>query len=86
MGWYCRGFGWGGLGTAGVILNAAFSAGLLVVLGLGIFWLVRQLSRQPTAPQGMADPLEIARRRLAAGEITIAEFDEIRTRLQSGLK
>jgi len=86
MGWYCRGFGWGSLGTAGVILNVAFSVGLLVVLGLGIFWLVRQLSRQPTAPQGAADPLEIARRRLAAGEITIAEFDEIRTRLQSGLK
>jgi len=86
MGWYCRGFGWGGLGMAGVILNVAFSVGLLVVLGLGIFWLVRQLSRQPTAPQGTADPLEIARRRLAAGEITIAEFDEIRTRLQSGLK
>lgn len=86
MGWYCRGFGWGGLGTAGVILNVAFSVGLLVVLGLGIFWLVRQLSRQPTAPQGAADPLEIARRRLAAGEITIAEFDEIRTRLQSGVR
>ena len=47
---------------------------------------LRQLSRQPTAPQGTADPLEIAWRRLAAGEITIAEFDEIRTRLQSGLK
>jgi len=86
MGWWCHGFGWSGLGTAGVILNVAVSVGLLVVLGLGIFWLVRQLSRQPTAPQGMADPLEIARRRLAAGEITIAEFDEIRTRLQSGLK
>jgi hypothetical protein len=28
------------------------------------------------------DPLENARRRLAAGEIAIAEFDEIRGRLQ----
>jgi len=28
------------------------------------------------------DPLEIARQRLAAGEITIAEFEEIQNRLQ----
>jgi uncharacterized membrane protein len=86
MGWWCHGFGRSGLGTTGVILNVAFSVGLLVVLGLGIFWLVRQLSRRPTVPQGTADSLEIARRRLASGEITIAEFDEVRTRLQSGFK
>jgi len=29
------------------------------------------------------DPLEIARRRLAAGEITVAEFEEIKERLRS---
>jgi uncharacterized membrane protein len=52
------------------------------LLGLGIAWLVRQMDRRSAAPGG-PDPLEIARRRLAAGEITLAEFEEIRDRLRS---
>jgi uncharacterized membrane protein len=89
MGFCCNGFGWGGwgawggLGTVGLILNVVFFVGLLAVLGLGTVWLVRQLSRRSAAPQAGVDPIEIARRRLAAGEITTAEFGEIRDRLQS---
>jgi len=44
---------------------------MLAVLGLGAAWLARQLS-----------PLEIARWRLAVGEITTAEFEEIWNRLR----
>ena len=44
--------------------------------------MVRRLGRRPLAPAAVVDPLEIARRRLAAGEITVAEFEEMRDRLQ----
>jgi len=54
----------------------------LTLLGLGIVWMVRQLRHRPLPSETGIDPLEIARRRLAAGEITIAEFAEIRDRLQ----
>jgi uncharacterized membrane protein len=70
------------MGGIGLILNLVFFAGILVVLGLGTTWLVRQI-RRPTASQTGDNPLEIARRRLAVGEITIVEFEEIRDRIQS---
>ena len=88
MGFCCNGFGWGGwgtwggLGTIGLILNLVFFVGVLAVLGVGTVWLARRLGRRPLAPAAGVDPLEIARRRLAAGEITVAEFEEIRDRLQ----
>ena len=88
MGFNCNGFGWGsgmpwgGLGFIGPILSLVFFLGLLVVLGLGTAWLVRQFSHRPIAQTAEVDPLEIVRRRLAAGEITIAEFEEIRDQLQ----
>lgn len=85
MGWCWNYFGWGswsGMGSVSLILNLVFFVGMLALLGLGTAWLVRQL-RQPTTLRAGNDPLEIARRRLAAGEITIAEFEEIRDRLQS---
>jgi len=87
----CCGFGWGGLGWGGMglvgpILSLVFFVGLLAMLGLGTVWVVRQFSRgKATAmsPHAGADPLEIARRRMAAGEITVAEFEDIRDRLRS---
>jgi len=89
MGWCCSGLGWGGwgawggLGLIGLILNLVLFVGVLAVLGGGTVWLVRRLSRGAPAPKAGTDPLEIARRRLAAGEITLAEFEEIRDRLRS---
>lgn len=87
MGFCCNSFGWGGWmgweGTwGGLILNLVFFVGVLAVLGVGTVWLVRQLGRRPPAPAAAVDPFEIARRRLATGEITVAEFEEIRDRLQ----
>jgi uncharacterized membrane protein len=53
------------------------------LLGLGTMWVVRQMRHRSPAPAAGLKPLEIARRRLAAGEITVAEFEEIRYRFQS---
>ncbi len=85
MGWCWNGSSWGGWGSMsgiGLILNLVLFAGVLAVLGLGSTWLLRQI-RRPAAVQAEGGLLEIVRRRLAAGEITIAEFEEIRDRLQS---
>ena len=87
MGYLCNGFGWGshmgwGGGWGSLLLSLAFFLGVLALLGLGAALLARQLRRRPVAA-GLDDrPLEIARRRLAAGEITVSEFEEIRDRLQ----
>jgi uncharacterized membrane protein len=88
-GWWTSGWGggpwgsWGGtLGILGLILNLVLFLGLLALLGVGIIWLARQIGRAPAGSAG-PDPLEIARRRLASGEMTLAEFEEIRNRLRS---
>jgi uncharacterized membrane protein len=73
------------MGLVGPILGLLFFAGVLGVLGIAAVWLVRQAGRGQTEMRSShlgAEPLEIARRRLAAGEITIAEFEELRDRLQ----
>lgn len=85
MGVSCGGLGWGGMGVIGPILGLAGFIGVLGLLGLGIVWAIRQLARGETAtrsPGPGGEPLEIARRRLAAGEITTEEFEEIRDRLR----
>jgi uncharacterized membrane protein len=74
--------GMGG-GWIGLILNVALFTGVVILVGLAAAWLIRQFRRTTLAPERVADPLEIVRRRLAAGEITIAEFEEIRDQLQS---
>lgn len=88
MGVCCGGLGWGGwggMGLIGPILNLVFFAGVLGVLGLGAVWVIRRLGRGETVRSSLhpgGEPLEIARRRLAAGEITTEEFEEIRGRLR----
>jgi uncharacterized membrane protein len=81
-------FGWGGWmgmggGWFGLILNVALFASVLALLGLAGVWFTRQLRRATPPTETGPDPLEIARRRLAAGEITVPEFEEIRNRLQT---
>jgi uncharacterized membrane protein len=75
--------GWMGIGSGwiGLILNVALFAGVLVLLGLAGVWFARQF-RRATPAETAPDPLEIARQRLAAGEITVPEFEDIRDRLQ----
>ena len=88
MGFCGHGLGWGswmgwGGGWIGMILPLVFFVGLLVLFGLGTALLARQLRRRPAVAASGEDPLDIAQRRLAAGEITISEYEEIRGRLQN---
>ena len=87
MGFCCRDFGWGGWmgwggGWIGLLLNVALFVGVLVLLGLAAAWIARQVRRTKVTTDRASDPLEIARRRLAAGEITVAEFEDIQNRLR----
>jgi uncharacterized membrane protein len=86
MGWCWNDLGWGSwshMGIVSPIFNLVFFVGVLAVLGLGTLWLIRQLGRRSAdSPKGTV-PLDIARQRLAAGEISVTEFDEIQGRLQS---
>jgi uncharacterized membrane protein len=82
--WNSPGLGsWGNMGIVGPIFNLVFFVGVLAVLGLGTVWLIRQVGRRPADSSKGTDPLDIARQRLAAGEISVNEFDEIQGRLQS---
>lgn len=69
---------WGSWGIAGLILSAVMSVGLIVLLVIAVRWAVRQFA--PRSGAG-SNALDIARRRLATGEISIQEFEEIRNRL-----
>ena len=87
MGHGCNSLGWGhwmgwGGGWGSLLLNLAFSVGVLVLFGLAAAWLARQLRRRPVATGVREEPLQLAQRRLAAGEITISEYEEIRDRLE----
>lgn len=93
MGPWCSGLGWGnwahmggfaGLGIIGPFLGVAFIAVAAAALALGAVWLGHRASRSPLKDSRQERvPLEVARQRLAAGEITAAEFEEIRDRLRT---
>ena len=88
MGFGCSGLGmgsWMGLGGGwgSLLLTLALGIGVLALLGVGTALLARQFRGRPAAVGTGDAPLEIARRRLAAGEISIPEYEEIRGRLQS---
>jgi uncharacterized membrane protein len=74
-----------GGGWIGMILGVVLFAGVLALLVLAVVWFARQFRRTTPTTETSRDPnpLEIARRRLASGEITAPEFEEIRNRLQT---
>jgi uncharacterized membrane protein len=83
MGFGCNGIGmgWGG-GIVGWIVPLLSWGVLLVGLVIGIFWLVRLFGRASSGTAATEKPLDATRRRLALGEITLGEFDEVRDRLE----
>lgn len=78
------GFGWHG-GDVGVGWWILMMLGMAVFWGaviLGVVWLVRGAGPPRTAAD--ESPLDILRRRLAQGEITIEEFERRRALLEPG--
>jgi uncharacterized membrane protein len=67
----------------GPLFGITLFIGLIGLLVVGTVWLIRRTAQQPAmaTPVGQ-NPVEIARRRLAAGEITADEFEDLRQRLQ----
>jgi putative membrane protein len=53
---------------------------LLVIIGFGYIFYIMAVNRTP--PRYDPDPLEVARLRLAKGEITSEEFEKIRETLK----
>lgn len=89
-----RGYGWGmmGPGMMGGWWGLSFLGPILglVLVGLiigGVVWFVQSRSgEQPRPESGRAaieSPLEILKRRYASGEVTKAQFEEIRRTLDS---
>lgn len=75
---------WGGGGWIAPIFGLTLFVGLLAALALGAIWLARRTRLQPvTVGAGQAQPVELARRRLASGEITPAQFEELREHLET---
>jgi uncharacterized membrane protein len=74
--------GWGGLGIVGFILALLFTLSLLALVVVAALWLVRRSGQQVQTSGSGVGAIDIARQRLAAGEITVSEFHEIRQRLQ----
>lgn len=69
----------GGIAAGWIVLAATLWA---LAVG-GVAWgAVRLINRSPPTPVGLPSPLDILERRLAAGLITHAEFDDARARLR----
>ena len=90
MGWTCPGYGmgggWGSVGFFGMLPGILIFVGLLIAIVMGIMWFTRRGRLQSINTRlndDHIDPLYIAQRRLASGEITITEFEEIRGQIQS---
>lgn len=74
--------GWGGLGWLGPVFGLVLLAGVIGLLVVGALWLARSAGQRPaTALATRSEPLAIAQRRLAAGDITAREFEELREQL-----
>lgn len=86
MRWHTDNLYQDGGGIVESILNLIFFLNLLSLLGLTLILVMRGLGRggaKSLYRSADIDPLELARMRLAMGEITEQEFETIRERLQA---
>lgn len=75
---------WSGGGWIATLFGLTLFVGLLALLALGAIWLARRTRLQAaTVAAGRSEPLELARHRLASGQITPTEFEELRQRLET---
>ena len=86
MGWGCPGYGmsggWGGVGLLGMLPGHLIFGGILAILVIATIWLLRRFRFSRINSTTTGDPLQIVKQRLAAGEITTAEYEEIRSMIQ----
>lgn len=81
---WMHGYGWGGLGWAGWILNLVVTLAMIVAIVLLVIWLVRQASFGSSGLAGTSTPSraqpaarETLQARYARGEITRAEYQQM---------
>jgi putative membrane protein len=84
MGYFGPGWGYGGFGLIGFVLNLVITLGLIGGMVLLAAWLWRrvasggQVGATPRRPAGMeASPKEILQTRYAKGEITREQYREM---------
>jgi len=78
------GYGFGGLGLIGMILNLVITIGVIVGIVLLVVWLARRLGSEGGALQaghrsraGQPSPHEILQTRYASGEITRDQYQQM---------
>ena len=84
MGGMMGGYGFGGFGLIGMILNLVITVGLIVGIVLLVVWLVRRVGSQGGAfsagqrtGQAAIAPREILQARYARGEIKRDEYQQM---------
>jgi uncharacterized membrane protein len=90
------GYGYGGPmmdgGWVGIVLMLLFAAVVIAGIALLVVWAMRSASRHgqvaggvvpPASPAGHDEAIAIAKRRLAGGEITAEQYEEITRTLSS---
>ena len=78
------GFGFGGLGLVGMILNLVITLGVIVGIVMLVVWLVRRVgseggafSASQRSGGGQLPPREILQARYARGEITRDQYQQM---------
>jgi putative membrane protein len=78
------GYGFGGLGLIGMILNLVITIGVIIGVVLLVIWLVRRVSSEGGAfsasqkpAAGQSSPREILQARYARGEINREQYQQI---------
>ncbi len=67
------------------LLALVLLIGLITAVVLGIIWLARRASESTgLSTKSTETPLEILKRRLAQGEITLEQFETMKHQLQEG--
>jgi putative membrane protein len=79
-----NGYGFGGFGLIGMILNLVITLGVIIGIVLLIVWLVRRFSASETfsafgfdQANGQPNPREILQSRYARGEISRDEYQQM---------
>ncbi|MCL4545009.1 MAG: SHOCT domain-containing protein [Chloroflexi bacterium] len=82
MGGFGSGYGMMGWGWLVMVIGFLAMVAVIVAVVLVVVWLVRALTGSPSTGMERETPMEILRRRLAAGEISHDEHERMRQTLE----